>query len=177
MNESPPVHPAEMSVEELLKSCRLEQTRSGGPGGQHRNKVSTAIVITHLPTGLSGQASERRSQNENRQQAISRLRTRLALAVRTDRGPLAHFQPPAFWQSRIQAGRIEVSTEHADFPKMLAIALDLLADHQYDVSRVAKPLGCSATQLVRFLGKESAALLLVNDARQAIGKRKYRVGA
>jgi peptide chain release factor len=53
----------------------LQQTfsRSGGPGGQHVNKVSSAATLLHRPTGLSVTASDSRSQTENRQLALGRL--------------------------------------------------------------------------------------------------------
>ncbi|MFM7739570.1 MAG: peptide chain release factor family protein, partial [Planctomycetota bacterium] len=75
-------HPAALPESELLAACELTRTRRGGPGGQHRNKVETAVVITHLPTGVSAEANERRSQAENRKVAIQRLRVHLALAIR-----------------------------------------------------------------------------------------------
>jgi protein subunit release factor B len=53
----------------------LEETfsRSGGPGGQHVNKVSSAATLRHRPTGLLVTASDSRSQAENRQLALGRL--------------------------------------------------------------------------------------------------------
>jgi protein subunit release factor B len=58
----------------------LEETfsRSGGPGGQHVNKVSSAATLLHRPTGLSVTASDSRSQAENRQLALGRLLDLLA---------------------------------------------------------------------------------------------------
>jgi protein subunit release factor B len=47
--------------------------RSGGPGGQHVNKVSTAVTVTYRPLGISVTAQETRSQYRNRQLAINRL--------------------------------------------------------------------------------------------------------
>ena len=67
-------HPAAVPAVDLLKDCAVERTRRSGPGGQHRNKVETAIVLTHRPTGIQAEASERRSQPENLAVATFRLR-------------------------------------------------------------------------------------------------------
>ena len=52
----PDVHPAALDVELLLRDCDLNRSRAGGPGGQHRNKVETAVTVMHRPTGISGSA-------------------------------------------------------------------------------------------------------------------------
>ena len=59
----------------ILKDEDLRESfaRSSGPGGQHVNKVSTAVTLTHLPTGLSVTASDSRSQSMNRRIARERL--------------------------------------------------------------------------------------------------------
>ena len=56
------VHPASLDVQRLLVDCESRRERRGGPGGQHRNKVETAVVLRHLPTGIVAEANERRSQ-------------------------------------------------------------------------------------------------------------------
>lgn len=52
--------------------------KSSGPGGQHRNKTESAVRIKHLPTGIIVTAAESRSQHENREKAMERLRERLS---------------------------------------------------------------------------------------------------
>ena len=59
-------HPAALEEAVLASQCKVRTTRRSGPGGQNRNKVETAVELIHGPTGLRAQASERRSQGENR---------------------------------------------------------------------------------------------------------------
>ncbi len=55
------------------KDITYQAIRSGGPGGQHVNKVSTAIRATHMPTGLHVLCSDSRSQLQNKKLAKERL--------------------------------------------------------------------------------------------------------
>lgn len=54
-----------------------QATRGSGPGGQHRNKTSTAVIATHRPTGLQVRVDGGRSQHQNREAALALLRARL----------------------------------------------------------------------------------------------------
>ncbi len=55
------------------KQCRWEAYRGSGPGGQHRNKSSTAVRVTHLASGVTAQASEHKSRERNKREAWKRL--------------------------------------------------------------------------------------------------------
>jgi hypothetical protein len=166
------LHPAALAADRLLADCDVLRTRRSGPGGQNRNKVETAIVLTHRPSGLVAEASERRSQAENHKVALSRLRRALAVAVRRPIPP--DEGPSPLWRSRCRGGRIALNPGHADFPALLAEALDVLAARGMDVRAAAELLGCSASQLTRLLKDEPRALQLVNDRRGQLGLRPLR---
>jgi RF-1 domain len=161
-------HPASLSAEELLAECDVRRLRRGGPGGQHRNKVETAVVLTHRPTGVSAEANERRSQAENQQEALRRLRLQLAVDVRSG---TAGGEASPLWQARCVGSRMVVSAAHDDFPTLLAEALDAIAACDYDVATAAERLGVSPTQLTRFVRREPAAWTHLSDARRHRGLR------
>jgi hypothetical protein len=163
----PLIHPAVMPIEALLADCDVERLRRSGPGGQHRNKVETAVRITHRPTGVRGEASERRSQEENRRAAVQRLRINLALECRGQAS--AEGEPSAPWQARFPGGRLNIRESHEDFPALLVEALDAIEAADADVAAAAKRLGTTTSQLVKFLQRESRAMLQVNQRRAQRG--------
>jgi len=170
--EKTELHPAFWSDERLLRDCQIRFVRRSGPGGQHRNKVESGVQLTFGPAGISAEANERRSQAENRRVALRRLRLQLAVSLRS---PRSSDNPiPDVWVNRVQRGRIFISPEHTEFPSLLAIALDCLAEQSWDVRAAAGTLGCSATQLVRFLADFPPALALLNQHRSSLGLKPLR---
>lgn len=61
----------------LLAQCEETFFVASGPGGQHRNKTESGVRLTHPPTELSVTATERRSQAQNRAEALGRLKAGL----------------------------------------------------------------------------------------------------
>ena len=165
------MHPAAASADVLWNECEVRRLRRSGPGGQHRNKVETAIALRHGPTGVAAEAAERRSQAENRAVALFRLRVNLALGVR---GPAPPDEPSLLWQSRCRGGRVAVNPGHDDFPALLAEALDRVAACEAEVRGAAESLGCTPSQLIKLLGREPRAIALVNRwrAERGLGELK-----
>ncbi len=163
------VHPVKLTDEQLLSQSQVQRTRRGGPGGQHRNKVESAIVITHLPTGVVGQASERRSQHANRDVALARLRMNLALAVRADVE-----QPSELWKSRISGRKIQVSSSRRDFSVIIAELLDFLFASNLEVADAANRLEISSSQLIKLLKQEPSAWEWVMSQREKRGLHRLK---
>ncbi len=165
-------HPAALAIERLLESCVMTRGRTGGPGGQHRNKVETQVTLRHEPTGISARAGERRSPEVNRKVAIGRLR--LALAVGHREPVPAGEARTALWMSRCKDGRIACNASHADYPAMLSEAMDVLFACGLDMQKAATRLACSGSQLVKLIAKHGPALEVVNRERKERGLRVLR---
>ncbi len=73
-----------IDVKKLAREVDVEAMRSGGPGGQHVNKTSSAVRITHRPTGIQIRIESDRSQHRNRQLAMERLQIALAEGVEAE---------------------------------------------------------------------------------------------
>ncbi len=166
------IHPAALPTKMLLGQCDIRRTRRSGPGGQHRNKVETAVIIEHRPTGVLAEASERRSQEENRREAIFRLRLRLAVENRQPIG--SPYRPTALWSSRCLHGKIAINPHHDDFPALLAEALDVIAAHEFDTKAAAECLACTPSQLTKLLQEEPRAFALINNRRDQLGLCRLR---
>ena len=87
---------------DLLGQCRVDTFRSGGPGGQHRNKVESGIRLTHLPTGVVVVSRGHRSQHRNRQDALRRLRTELERRTGREKPRIPTSVPRAQREKRLE---------------------------------------------------------------------------
>ena len=163
-----PPHPATLDPDVLLKQCEFRFGKGSGPGGQNRNKVETGAWIVHEPSGLESKATERREQQVNRRKAVSRLRLRLALKVRTATNRDRH-RPSALWCSRRQGDKLPVNPRHEDYPALLAEALDLIVARRWDMAGAAKILGVTMSQLSRLVHHHPPAFAMLNEGRKGVG--------
>jgi len=67
----------ELDMQISPEDLRIDTFRSSGPGGQHMQKTSSAVRVTHLPTGLVATCQSQRSQHQNKETALRILYTRL----------------------------------------------------------------------------------------------------
>ena len=71
----PEVEDVEVEIKD--EDLKIDTYRAGGAGGQHVNKTSSAVRMTHLPTGVVVQCQNERSQHKNRKMALSLLKGKL----------------------------------------------------------------------------------------------------
>ena len=128
------------------KDLRIDTFRSSGAGGQHINKTSSAIRVTHLPTGMVVECQNERSQFQNKDKALEILRSRLlAQKQKEQKTNNASFQGQVgtcdrsekirtynFPQDRCTDHRIGLTVHNLDkiFDGKLDETIDALATHE-----------------------------------------------
>src|SRR6186997_2912367 len=103
-----------LTLDQLLAQCEVDTYRASGPGGQKRNKTSSAVRLRHGPTGLIVIAEESRSQHDNKAKALTRLWHALFLDLRdvlppealTAEAVAAH---PDYRDARDHAGKLNMN--------------------------------------------------------------------
>ena len=167
--------------DELWKQCELSTYRSSGPGGQHRNKVETAVRITHRPTSVVANATEQRSQLENRRNAMKRLRSKIALKVRRRTefdvdGAGEDFEVPEELAAilPLTSKKVRYGRKHREYPRGVQVLMDLLVANNLSVADTAKRLKLSTGALSKVITADNDLLSEVNGQRQTKGMRPLR---
>lgn len=170
---------ANLGDAQLLAQCEVDTYRASGPGGQKRNKTSSAVRLRHPPSGLSVIAEESRSQHENRARALRRLRQALYLKLRDDlapeeRSPEALRANADFGPARDAAGRLHLGRKDPRFWPAVGVVLDVLRAVGARVSDAALALGVSTANLVDFLASDPKVWEQANQLRAQFGQKLLR---
>lgn len=158
------------SLDRIAAESIVETYRASGPGGQKRNKTSSAVRIVHQPTGLHAIAHESRSQQTNRQAALRRLQHRIALEIRQPID-MAAFSAPPWWGESVKNRKVQLSARNPLYANAVAMVLDVLATCGWSISEAAAALGLSTAGLVAFLRGDHLLWAAVNRNRTAAGLR------
>jgi hypothetical protein len=170
---------AHLSDEQLLAQCAVDTYRASGPGGQKRNKTSSAVRLRHPPSGLIVIAEESRSQHENRARALRRLRQALYLKLRDDlppaaRAPQALAAHADYRAARGADGRLDLGRKDPRFWPAAGVVLDVLQAVEARVSEAAEALGVSTANLIAFLETEPKVWEQANQLRARFGHKPLR---
>lgn len=149
----------------LLERCEIDFYRSHGPGGQKRNKTSSAVRLRHRSTGLIVTAVEDRSQHTNKARAIKRMREAIAREVRTP-VDLANYSPSLeLHHTIIGRGAHRVGRREVHHCMVVRELLDLLAASKMRLAEAAEKIGVPTAQVVKFLHKDPKLWKQVNQMR------------
>lgn len=172
-NVRPPKEPPPgQSDQELLADCDLHTLRASGPGGQKRNKTESAVRIIHRPTGIIVIANESRSQHENRERALTRLRKALALRVRH---PVPEGEvPDAIVSALDKGGRLKLGQRDARYLPAASLVLDYLQDSRGGISVAADRLALTTGNLSSFLTADEDLMTEANRIRSSFNLKPLR---
>ena len=161
---------------QLLAQCEVDTYRASGPGGQKRNKTSSAVRLRHPPSGLIVIAEESRSQHENKAKALARLRRALYLELRdeipadrlTAEAVAAH---PDYAGAADADGKLNLRVKDARFWPAAGVVLDVLVAVEVRVAEAAGLLGVSTGNLIDFLQTDPKLWQQANVLRAKYGQK------
>ncbi len=158
---------------QLLAQCEVDTYRASGPGGQKRNKTSSAVRLRHPPTGLLVIAEESRSQHANKAKALKRLRRALFLDWRDPIDPADVATHPDL-AGVIVGGRLDAAVKSVPFWPAAGVLLDLLDAVGAQVSTAAAALGVTTANVVEFLQSDPRLWQSANRLRVAHGRKPLK---
>ena len=159
---------------QLLAQCEVDTYRASGPGGQKRNKTSSAVRLRHQPTGLIVIAEESRSQHENKAKALKRLRKALYLELRDAIAAEGIASRREWLEALTAGGRVNLGRRDARFWPAAGLILDALVGTEARVSEAAAMLGISTGNLIDFLQQDPNLWQQANVLRVKYGQKPLK---
>jgi len=146
----------------LLEQCDVHVYKASGPGGQHRNKVSSAVRLRHRPSGITVHGDESRSQHENKRAALRRLRMNIACRLRQPVDKAGREIPDVAAEclhvprgkGAAARARLQVGPKDRRFWPVAAFVLDVLESHEGRLAEAASYIGITTGNLTGLLKSE-----------------------
>ena len=141
------------SDEELSAVCRITFTKGSGPGGQKRNKTSSAVKVELPHLGLFATDCTERSQFRNRANALKKLRMQIAINCR---------------QEPQRPENMECSTSSPNYPLFTARLLDILHANNFDHRASAEFCGITPSALLKKIHRDPLLWQILQAARNRL---------
>jgi len=163
----------------LLAQCDVHVYKASGPGGQHRNKVSSAVRVRHRATQITAHGDETRSQHENKRLAIRRLRMNIALQLRRPISRETSELPPVVAECIFRprkAGpdarqRLQVGRKDRRFWATAAFLLDVLEAFEGGLADAAAYVGITTSNFISTLKSDRHLYAAAQTLRKRHGRR------
>jgi hypothetical protein len=154
-----------LSDEVLWTFVKQTACKASGPGGQHVNKTSSAILLSLAPLNLSVKVQKHRSQTENKKAALRALREAISLFAEPPTPDFVLQQTKPYFENGLH-----IQERNPLLPMVYAVLCACFFENQWDHKHVAEVLGVSTSCLIRFLAKNKKLLECVNQIRQRFEK-------
>lgn len=155
-----------MTLDELLRACTLKGFQGSGPGGQHRNKTNTGVLLTLREYNLEIKSCEARSAKENKVHALHRMQMALALQVR---------ETPPDVEMPFPGSNGHIQPSNPLFPLFIAHVFDRMAQKNGDTKEAAQAFGLTPSALVKILRQDKSCAEKLQNNRQAAGKSRLHL--
>ena len=166
-----------LSDDQLLAQCEVDTYRASGPGGQKRNKTSSAVRLRHKPSGLIVIAEESRSQHANKAKVLGRMPKAIYLELREPVDLTNIGSHPDFKAARNEAGRLDLRLKDPRFWPVAGVVLDVLEATAARVSETANLLGIPTANLISFLQTDPKVWQRANALRAASGQKPLHMSS
>lgn len=157
--------------ESLCRLCTFEFFKSSGPGGQHRNKVSSAVRVKLVSFDISAEDCSERTQHRNRANALNKLRHLLALKVREEISDAGEGAAPEAAEGRVP---FDCSMRNPRYYLFIARLLDHLEAAGFDQRQAAAVYGVSPTALIRKIAADPSLWAHCQRRREELGLCRWR---